>query len=120
MISTAMLLMCIAVPYWAVADARGDARRNCVNRALNGQEIAATALAGVEHAEDTAHLMDSITEIIEAANPTSPAVLAIRSEVDRYTLSVARFRVVAERYTPTTFADCGIDEPPPYGGLLDD
>lgn len=107
------------MPYWAVADARGDAQRNCVNRAINGMEIAATALAGVEHAEDTAHLMQSIIAILEAANPDSPSVIAIREEIDRYSRSVEGFRVVAERYTPTTFDDCGIDEPPPFGGVLD-
>lgn len=108
-VSVALLGLCVAVPYMLRAEDDADEQRDCLSRAAAGAEIRATAIEGVKHAEETASLMDSLVDIIEAARPgnPSPSVIAIRREVDEYVASVAVFRAVAEQYTPTDAADCG-------------
>jgi hypothetical protein len=89
----------------AEAESRADAR-DCTARVASGVELKATSLAGAEHAEDTAALMDSIGDILVSVNPTGPAIIEIRAEIDRYIINVAEFRAVVERYHPPTFDEC--------------
>ena len=110
-VSVAVLVLCIFVPYSLRADAKDDDRRACLSRARSGQEIQASALEGVAHAEETAELMDSLITIFATARTQagagpSQAWRDVRAEVDAYAASVAKFRQVAEQYTPTTYADC--------------
>lgn len=112
-VTVALLAMCVAVPYWVAADSRANRDRDCVNRAVAGAEIKATALEGVEHAESTAALWSDVSDILDGLNPTSPPIIEIHRKVEAYVAGVRDFRAVAEQYQPTSFETCGLPGPPP-------
>lgn len=117
LITTAIVAMAIVVPWMidrnaeiareqVAVNALEDQRRDCVRAALSGADVRAAALAGVEHAEGTAALMDAIGNILVATAPDRPAVVEIRQRIDDYVAEVGHFRAVAERYEPRPMSEC--------------
>lgn len=110
-VSVALLGLCVAVPYMLRAEDVAEERRDCLTRAAAGAEIKDTAMEGVKHAEETANLMDTLVDILEASRRNdgapSASLIAIRREVDEYAAGVDEFRKVAEQYTPVSVAQCG-------------
>lgn len=89
--------------------------RECQARAESGAQIKATSEAAVDHAEDTAALMKSISDILTSAGSTSPRVAQIAAEIDRYVGNVAQFRAIAEQYHPVTVDECVQSKAPAPG-----
>jgi hypothetical protein len=113
---TALVIIAGLAVWWRSYQRAEDARnaavderivlRDCESRAESGRQIKATAMAGVEHAEDTVALMVSIKGVLGGVNPDSPTIQAISAEIDRYTQNVVDFRAVAEKYNPPTVEEC--------------